>query len=145
MFNWALFWSGQFMLRHGWAVCTGSHWVLHHTHTHKVIEFFFLIIPNLPCLPYPSNFVCSLFVLDQQVPFTVPVHSEMCGIPWKMFGISRSIAGKETDFVAFSSCHLSIAPLLVMQLHFHPSPFHTCILSGSSLCGSYHAIATPVS
>lgn len=115
------------------------------THTHKVIEFFFLIIPDLPCLPYPSNFVCSLFVLDQQVPFTVPVHSEMCGIPWKMFCLSGSIAGKETDFVAFSSCHLSIAPLLVMQLHFHPSPFHTCILSGSSLCGSYHAIATPVS
>lgn len=116
--------------------------VTSHTHT-KSLSFFFFIIPGLPCLPYPSNFVCSLFVLDQQVPFTVPVHSEMCGIQWKMFGLSGSIAGKETDSVAFGSCHLSIAPLLVVQLHFHPSPFHSCILSGSSLCGSYHAIAAP--
>lgn len=115
-----------------------------HTHT-KSLSFFFLFIQDLPCLSYPSNFVCSLFVLDQKVAFTVPIHSEMCGIQWKMFGLSGSIGGKETDSVAFGSCHLSIAPLLVVWLHFHPSCFRTCILSGSNLCGSYHAIATPVS
>lgn len=133
MFNWALFWNVQLMLRHGWTVCMwlGSHWVL--PHRHIVITFCFYS-PRSTLTSIPIQ-LCVFYT--QQIPFTFPIHSEISGIQWKMFSLWGAITLKKTDSVSFSSYQLSITPLLVVRLHLHPSPFHTWILSGSSLCGPY--------